>query len=194
MGHLFTRMLFLTACCFSATGHAIADPLSDAQNAYASGNYAKAFEMYTPLARKGDAKAQLSLGVMYYIGQGVTQSHKDAAKWFTFAGKQGNVLAQNIMGEMHDQGLGVPQDYTTAAKWYRLAAEQGDARGQYNLGIMYERELGVPQDYVKAYMWMSLSKAPVEELNSISKQMTPHQITKSNELAVQCTANNFKGC
>ncbi|MDX8386849.1 MAG: tetratricopeptide repeat protein, partial [Gallionella sp.] len=132
--------------------------------------------------------------VMYYIGQAVTQSHKEAAKWFTYAGRQGNALAQNIMGEMHDRGLGVPQNYTTAAKWYRLSAEQGNAQGQYNLGIMHERELGVRQDYVLAYMWLLLAKAPTETLSSAAKQMTNEQISRAKKLANQCSINKFKGC
>ena len=194
ISHLFLRLFASVLFCSTLTGHAIADPLADAQQAYASGNYIKAFKLYMPLARQGDAQAQLSVGVMYYIGQSVTQSHKEAAKWFTYAGRQGNALAQNIMGEMHDQGLGVPQDYSTAAKWYRLSAEQGNAKGQYNLGIMHERELGVPQDYVLAYMWLLLAKAPTETLSSVARHMTNEQISQAKEHANQCRVNEFKDC
>ena len=194
MVRLLTPMFFWVIFWFALAGQAMAGPLSDAQSAYAAGNYAKALDLYTPLAKQGVAKAQLSLGVMYYIGQGVTQSYKDAAKWFQRAAEQDNILAQDILGEMYDQGLGVPQDYKMAAKWYRLAAEQGDAHGQYNLGLMYARELGVPQDYVRAYMWMSLSAKFPEELGSVAKQMSASQIAKAQELAAQCSAKQFKGC
>jgi len=195
MPHVFLRLFALALFSITFTGQAMAAAtLADAQKAYAAGSYAKAFGMYMPLARKGEAQAQLSVGVMYYIGQSVTQDHKEAAKWFTYAGRQGNALAQNIMGEMHDLGLGVPQNYTTAAKWYRLSAEQGNVQGQYNLGIMYERELGVRQDYVLAYMWLLLAKSPTETLSSIAKHMTNKQISRAKALANQCTANKFKGC
>jgi len=187
---IFSVMIFW---CIWA-GQSVADPLSDAQQAYSAGNYAKALELYTPLAKKGEAKAQLSLGVMYYIGQGVTQSYKDAAKWFQQAAKQGNILAQNILGEMLDQGTGIPQDYKEAARWYRMAAEQGDAHAQYNLGIMYARELGVPQNYVRAYMWMSLSAKFPEELEVVAKQMSPHQIAQAQGLTTQCLSKQFKDC
>ena len=175
-------------------GQSIASPLSEAQSAYAAGNYANALELYSSLANKGNAQAQLSLGVMYYLGQGVTQSNENAAKWFQRAAKKGNVLAQNLLGEMYDQGSGVPQDYKIAAKWYRLAAEQGDTHGQYNLGIMYARELGVPQDYIQAYMWLSLSAKSPEELGLITRQMSASQIAKAKELADQCAAKQFKRC
>jgi TPR repeat protein len=194
MNRLSAQLFSSFALCSCLAGSALgADTLTEAQNAYAAGNYAKAFELYTPLAKK-DAKAQLSLGTMYYIGQGVTQSYTDAAKLFERSAKQGNVLAQDILGEMYDQGLGVPQDYKTAAKWYRLAAEQGDATGQYNLGLMYARELGLPQDDVLGYMWMSLSGLHPEELEFVARQMTPGQIGKAHELADQCTAKGFKNC
>ena len=188
---LFSSFVLCSCLAGSALG---ADTLSEAQNAYAAGNYAKAFDLYTPLAKKGDPKAQLSLATMYYIGQGVTQSYKDAARLFERSAKQGNVLAQDILGEMYDQGLGVPQDYKTAAKWYRLAAEQGDATGQYNLGLMYARELGLPQDYILGYMWMSLSGLHPEELEFVAKQMSHSQVGKAQELADQCAAKSFKNC
>jgi len=194
MTHLFLQPLALSLLYATLTGHAIADPLVDAQKAYASGSYAKAFEIYMPLARQGEARAQLSVGVIFYIGQGVTQNYEEAAKWFVYSGRQGNALAQNMIGEMHDQGLGVPQDYTTAAKWYRLSAEQGNAQGQDSLSIMYEKGLGVPQDYVLAYMWLLLAKHPSETLGSVAKQMTNEQISKAQQLAKRCTANKFKDC
>jgi len=179
---------------FILTAPAIASPLSDAQSAYSAGNYAKAFEAYTKLANKNDAQSQLSLGVMYSLGQGVTQSHKIAAKWFQQSAKRGNVMAQNILGEMYDQGTGVPQDYKIAAKWYRLAAEQGDTHGQYNLGIMYARGLGMPLDYIRGYMWLSLSAKSKDELQLTAKQMTRNQIAEAKTLAMQCSAKKFKGC
>ena len=194
MGRLSARLISCIILSVFSAGQALAAPLNDAQDAYASGNYAKAFELYTQLVKKGDDKVQLSLGVMYYIGQGVTQSYTNAAKLFERSAKQGNVLAQNILGEMYDEGLGVPQDYKTAAKWYRLAAEQGDPNGQYNLGLMYVRELGVPQDYIQGYMWMSLSGRFLEELEFVAKQMTPSQIGKAQELSDQCALRQFKKC
>ena len=182
-------LIFGLSCQASA-----ADSLTEAQNAYAAGNYAKAFELYTSIAKQGDAKAQLSLGTMYYIGQGVTQDYSSAAKWFQRSAKKGNVLAQDIMGEMYSQGLGVTQNYKEAAKWYRMAAEQGDATGQFNLGKMYIGELGLPKDFIQGYMWLSLSAKSPDELERAKTQMTEDQIDKANQLASQCAASKFKNC
>lgn len=175
-------------------GQVMADSLLDAQRAYSAGDYAKAEKLYMPLAKRGDAKAQLSLGVIYYLGQGVPQNYQEAAKWLRLAAKQKHAPAQNLLGSIYDLGLGVPQDYKEAANWYRLAAEQGDADGQYNLGIMYARELGVPQDNLRAHMWMSLSGKYPDELAFVARQMSGDQIARARELARQCKAKKFNGC
>ncbi len=42
------------------------------------GDYAAALEEWLPLAEQGDAAAQISLGVMYEYGEGVTQDYAEA--------------------------------------------------------------------------------------------------------------------
>ena len=41
-------------------------------------------------AERGDAKAQLDLGVMHCNGEGVPQDHRGAAKWYRLAAEQGH--------------------------------------------------------------------------------------------------------
>ncbi len=45
-------------------------------------------------AEQGSAKAQYDLGMMYEVGFGVTQSDKEAVKWFRKAADQGHTEAQ----------------------------------------------------------------------------------------------------
>ncbi len=45
-------------------------------------DYATALEEWLPLAEQGDAAAQISLGVMYNNGLGVTQDYAVAIKWY----------------------------------------------------------------------------------------------------------------
>jgi hypothetical protein len=194
MDRLQRQVLSGCVFVFALASQVMAGSLSDAERAYSAGNYVKAAKLYMPLAKRGNAKAQLSLGVIYYLGQGVPKDYKEAAKWLRLAAKQGRAKAQNLLGAIYDLGLGVPQDYQEAAKWYRLSAEQGDADGQYNLGIMYARELGVPQDYVRAHMWMSLAGKYPDELAFVAKQMSDDQIAKARELASKCVIKKFKGC
>lgn len=194
MDRLQRQVLLGCVFLFVLASQVMAASLSDAESAYAEGNYVKAAKLYLPLAKQGGAKAQLNLGVIYYLGQGVPQDYKEAAGWLRLAAKQGRAQAQNLLGAIYDLGLGVTQDYQEAANWYRLAAEQGDTDGQYNLGIMYARELGLPQDYVRAHMWMSLSGKYPDELAFVAKRMSKDQIAKARDLAEKCVINKFKGC
>jgi TPR repeat protein len=74
-------------------------------------------------AEQGDAEAQFSLGVMYFIGDGVEQSYEEAAKWYEKAADQGVRKAQSSLGTMYYAGDGVEQSYEEASKWYEKAAE-----------------------------------------------------------------------
>jgi TPR repeat protein len=63
--------------------------LEDCVTAYEGKNYAAALQPCLSLAERGDARAQLSLGGMYYNGQGVRQDYTEAAKWTRKAAEQG---------------------------------------------------------------------------------------------------------
>ena len=103
------------------------------------GDYDTALKEFRPLADQGDARAQSSLGQMYFEGLGVPQDYQEAAKWFRLAGNQGDAYAQITLGVMYAQGQGVPQDFGHAAHWYRLAAEQGEGPAHPTGGYVCER-------------------------------------------------------
>ena len=58
-------MLVMTA------GAAVAGPLEDAWYAWLHRDYATALRLWRGFAEQGDAKAQIKLGLMYELGQGV---------------------------------------------------------------------------------------------------------------------------
>ena len=140
------------------------------------------------LAEKGDARAQLELGLMYANGEGVLKDDAEAVRWYRLAAEQGHAGAQNNLGLMYANGEGVAQDLAEAVKWYRLAAEQGDAWGQYALGFMYDYGEGLPDDYVLAYAWYNLAAAQGNEVarknkDNLRTRMTPDQIARAQELS-----------
>ncbi len=116
-------------------------------------SYAVPVKAWRWAAEHGDAFAQLNLGIMYDMGQGVAQNYAEAVKWFRKAAGQGDAGGQTWLGAMYYEGHGVPQDYTEAMKWYRRASEQGNANGQLWLGSMYGKGQGVAQDYAEAMNW-----------------------------------------
>lgn len=112
---------------------------------------------------------------------------------------QGHATAQFNLGVMYDFGRGVTQDYAQAVQWYRLAAAQGHAAAQFNLGGMYLDGQGVAQDYVRAYMWFALAAGAgyagaAKNRHSIAQQMTPEQIARAQQLALDCQQRNFREC
>lgn len=104
--------------------NAIAGDLEDCAAAYDRRDYPAAVQLCRPLAEHGDARAQLSLGGMYYNGQGVQQDYPEAAKWTRKAAEQGYAPAQAHLGVLYWNGQGEPRDVVLAYMWLSLAAQQ----------------------------------------------------------------------
>jgi TPR repeat protein len=125
--------------------------------AYERRDYQAALAVWQPLAERGDADAQASIGLLYARGHGVSQDYGEAIKWFRLSAAQGYAIAQNNLGVMYRNGYGVQQDYAQALMHYRLSAAQGYALAQFSLGSMYENGDGTRRDYEEAYMWYTLA-------------------------------------
>ena len=164
-----------------------------------SGDFETALEEWKPLANAGGLSAQFNLGLMYYLGNGVSQDYTEAAKWYTLAAKQGDAVSQFNLGNMYHDGQGVPQDYKESVKWYSLAAKQGNADAQANLGNRYYQGQGVLADFVIAHMWSNIAAANGSELAAkkrefIAKNMTSEDISKAQAMARVCMKSNYEKC
>lgn len=165
------------------------------ERAFEAGDYAAAMKYLLPLAKQGDARAQVIVGEIYYHDRKQHLDDAEAMKWFRLSAEQDNADAQFHLGEMYAQGHAVPQDYAESARWYRLAAEQGYARAQYNLGLAYAKGEGVPQDNLLAHMWFNLAAArfhasdssnrssAVKNRDLIASKLTSEVLAKAQRLA-----------
>jgi uncharacterized protein len=163
--------------------------------AYQEGHYATALRLARPLAAEGDPRAQTTLGLLYYHGNGVPQDPAEALKWFRRAADQDDAIAQFHLGVVFSQGEGVPKDNAEAANWFRRAADLGDAPAQYNLGLFYAKGVAGQPDNVSAYMWFDLAAAhfPASEIEGrdaavrnrglVAKKMTPEEIAEAQKRA-----------
>jgi len=160
--------------------------LESAKLAYHQKDYATAVKEFTVLAGQGNEDAQLILGKMYMIGQGVKQDRDQAVKWLKASAVQGNSDAQFFLGSMY---LLPQKDIGEGVKWLRLSAEQGMQDAQYLLGKAYmQGGKDLPRDPVQGYMWLRLAakdnqKFYQDEIDALEKQMTADQIAKANALA-----------
>ena len=181
----FIVALVLSITCFAPPARA---DFKAGEKAYQRGDYAMALREWQPLAEKGQAVAQYSLGLLYANGQGVPKDDAQARQWYEKAAVQGHAGAQVNLGGLYDYGRGGPQDFRMAAKWYRRSADQGNDLAQRRLGLLYERGDGVPKDYVQAYMWYKLGaanggKTAVMMRDELAVRMTSDQLAEAKKLA-----------
>lgn len=111
------------------TASARAGPFEDGLDAFNSGDFIKAFSIWWPLAKAGDAKSEASLGFMYYSGKGVRRNDQRALLWFRRAAEGGQPTAQFFLGLEYFYGRGVPRDLAQAYSWCDIALTNGYSDG-----------------------------------------------------------------
>jgi TPR repeat protein len=84
------------------------------------------FDRTKKLAEAGDMAAQVRLSLLYSVGAGVPQDHKEAFKWSLKAAEQGNAGSQFGVGVSYPAGQGVVEDYVTSFAWCSVAQANGN--------------------------------------------------------------------
>jgi len=145
------RTLCLLTIVFSTLPATVfAEDMNTGLTAYQAGRYEEAYQIWLPLAKKGDANAQFNLGLLYRNGFGVKQNDREALVWFTRAAQQGLLDAQYNTGLMYMDGRGVAISKTDALEWWKLAAAKGHAAAQHNLAVLYAYGIATGIDTTKA--------------------------------------------
>jgi uncharacterized protein len=138
-------------------GPATAAELDDAVAAAHRGDYATALRRLSPLAAKGDARAQFDIGFMHAYGWGVPRNAAEAVTWYHKAADQGLQVAQHFLGIAYVNGEGVRPNKVEAARWFARAAAQGFPQAQFMLGMMTLDGRGVPIDPVRGYAFIVMA-------------------------------------
>jgi TPR repeat protein len=107
------------------TASVVADPFEDGLDAFNAADYAQAYAIWWRLAKDGDAKAEASLGFMYYSGKGVRRDDEQSLYWFRRAADAGQPTAQFFLGMQYFYGRGVPRDLAQAYSWCDIALSNG---------------------------------------------------------------------
>lgn len=105
-------------------------------------------------AAKGQADAQIELGLNYAKGTGVAKDYATARQWFQHAADQNDARGQYYLGLMHERGYAVQRNYATAVNWYRKAAEQNYPPAEIAMARMNAHGLGVPRDLAQRDTWL----------------------------------------
>lgn len=121
------RISLVTAgLVFALSVHAEGE-YDEAVKVYGCADYPKAFNLFKPLAEKGDAFSQFQIGMMTEQGQGTEASFDNAYVWYRKAAEQGMTDAYFALGQLYSRGLAVPQDSVQAYAWFDLAVRGGHA-------------------------------------------------------------------
>jgi len=156
-------------------------------NAAAQKSYAIAFKELTPLAKEGNAQAEVLLGTMYLMGYSAPVDPDRADKLFTAAAQQGNADAQFFLGArsvLHHQNV------ANGMKWLELSAGQGNQDAQLLLGRTYLQGIqgAVARDPIQADKWLRLAakdNLPFYklQLEGAERQMSAADVAKGQTLA-----------
>jgi TPR repeat protein len=164
--------------------------LDRGSDAWARGDYKKAFKLLAPLAESGNAVAQHRLGVMYVLGQGVEKDPAKAVELYTKAAEQGQAESQHGLGLRLLWGDGADKDPQKAAEWFTAAVNQGVMDSATWLGDLYFKGNGVAQDPVEGYKWLLLagdkfyiSHPRTMTLENYASQLTPEQLAEAEKRA-----------
>ena len=129
------------------------EQMAAAYAAAEQGDYARALEIWGPLAPAGVTRAQSNIGACFANGLGVAPDRALALRWLTLAAEAGDAVGQRNLATLYFKGELVELDAAAAARWYRAASEQGDAESQDMLSwLLVEAEL-LPPNYEEARRW-----------------------------------------
>lgn len=122
------RTVLFAAAALLAASAAVAGPYEDAADAYDRNDLSTAARLYRVAADQGHPQAQISLGMMYAFGRGVTRNANEAVKLYRLAAAQGELHAHTLLGAMYEAGQGVEADLSKAYMWFALAADEAPGR------------------------------------------------------------------
>ena len=127
---LVLTVAWLALAIPAAIGGSVEEDFRSGLSAFNSGDFARAMQLWRPLADGDDARSQAGVGFMYHRGLGVKTDDAVAAFWLRKAAEQGQAEGQLMLGSLYFFGLGVPQSYATAYAWCELAQDNGQAEAQ----------------------------------------------------------------
>jgi TPR repeat protein len=133
--------------------------LARARAAAESGEYARALEIWGPLAHSGVARAQNNIGACFAEGLGVDRDGALARKWLELSAAAGDPVGQRNLASLLFKGELVESDIPAAADLYRKAAEAGDGPSQDMLSWLLLEGESVPSDPAGALKWATAAAA-----------------------------------
>ena len=118
---------------------ACADAYDNGMDAYQSGNYAQALELWKTLTESGHAQASYNLGFIYEFGYGATPSDIEAFNYYLRAAQLGHIQAQQTVAWMYQRGKGITANLAQAAHWASLSANSSGSGSEADMQTFVEQ-------------------------------------------------------
>ena len=165
---------------------------------FLSGDYEKAFKIWSRIANEGQEEAQMMVGMSNYVGLTSVADKDQALRWYKLAGDSGNEYAQFTVGRFYES-LGNPHDDIEAFRWYKKAAKLGNSFAQHKIGLLLLHGKGVEQDYIRAHVWLNLasSKGSLKansEREKLENRLSENELKLAREHAVKCLTSAYEVC
>jgi hypothetical protein len=135
---------------------AVADSLTEGQDALMRGDDSGAIRLWTPPATAGDPEAQFRLGMMYLSGRGVAHDKITAMRWLRLALEKHHIGASLTLAKLYLDKTDGSYDPEAAILLLRDVGEKGVIEAQRYLGQIYRNGGGVSQDFSEALHWFKL--------------------------------------
>ena len=94
---------------------------------------ATAARLFEEASEAGSSAADVALGHMYLVGEGVPMDPTLARELLERAANSGNLAGSLSLGHMYEAGIGVRRDLAAAESWYLRGAEAGFGQAQLRL-------------------------------------------------------------
>lgn len=114
--------------------------------AFAAGNYQRAFDLAIIFAGREDVPSMRLLGQMFATGLGVEQDQEEAAAWYTVAAEAGDPEAAFLLATMKLDGVYIERDEVGAASLLSAAADVGHIPALQMLGMLHLEGRGVDRN------------------------------------------------
>ncbi|MCW8837857.1 MAG: sel1 repeat family protein [Thiovulaceae bacterium] len=169
--------------------------IQEAHNAYNSGNFEKAFELYSKLPDNPDALT--SLGFMYQNAQGCDKDEAKALELYTKGAEAKQPYALFNLGVLYMNGLGgVQHDQFKAHELFLEAAIKEVPQAMYEVALMFERGLGCIQNYSEAAFWYeeAAKRGHLEAFNNLGVLYKEgHGVVQNEAKAFICFSRAAEG-
>ena len=137
------------------------------------------FTLTDMLYKRGDANAEVTLGILLTEGIGCSVNHERAMRCFSYSISRGNPVGAAYLGRQYMTGAILEKNIPLAMKYFERAASLGYASAYEEMGDIYNTGDGVDKDIARAIEFYDLAgKQGIESAEAKAKALK----TKREEL------------